>query len=209
MRISMNRIILAAILALGISTTASAQVGDAASGAQLITACNACHGESGNQMVIPGAAKIGGQHAQYLLKQLQDIKAGTREITLMAGQLNNFDDQDLADIAAYYASQQAPSGAAQADSLELGQTLYRSGNADLGVAACTACHSPTGSGNAGAGYPALSGQDAAYMETQLRAFRDGTRNNDLASVMRSNVERLTDAEIRALASYVSGLRMFE
>lgn len=205
----MNRIILAAILALGISTTASAQVGDAASGAQLITACNACHGESGNQMVIPGAAKIGGQHAQYLLKQLQDIKAGTREITLMAGQLNNFDDQDLADIAAYYASQQAPSGAAQADSLELGQTLYRSGNADLGVAACTACHSPTGSGNAGAGYPALSGQDAAYMETQLRAFRDGTRNNDLASVMRSNVERLTDAEIRALASYVSGLRMFE
>jgi cytochrome c553 len=209
MRISMNRIILATILALGISTTASAQVGDAASGAQLITACNACHGESGNQMVIPGAAKIGGQHAQYLLKQLQDIKAGTREITLMAGQLNNFDDQDLADIAAYYASQQAPSGAAQADSLELGQTLYRSGNADLGVAACTACHSPTGSGNAGAGYPVLSGQDAAYTETQLRAFRDGTRNNDLASVMRSNVERLTDAEIRALASYVSGLRMFE
>ncbi len=209
MRISMNRIILAAMLALGISTTASAQVGDAAAGAQKVIACNACHGENGNQMVIPGAAKLGGQHAQYLLKQLQDIKAGTREVTLMAGQLANFNDQDLADIAAYYAAQEAPRGAAQADALELGQTLYRSGNAELGVAACTACHSPTGSGNAGAGYPALSGQDAGYTETQLRAFRDGSRNNDLASVMRSNVERLTDAEIRALASYVSGLRMSE
>jgi len=209
----MNRFILASMTAigmvLGMSTSVVAQVGDASAGAQKIIACNACHGENGNQMLIPGTAKIGGQHAQYLYKQLQDIKAGTREITLMAGQLTNFNDQDLADIAAYYAAQPAPVGAAQPDALELGQTLYRSGNADLGVAACTACHSPTGAGNAGASYPALSGQDPAYTETQLRAFRDGTRNNDLASVMRGNVERLTDAEIQALASYVSGLRAAE
>ncbi len=209
----MNRFILASMMAigmvLGMSTSVVAQVGDAAAGAQKIIACNACHGENGNQMLIPGTAKIGGQHAQYLYKQLQDIKAGTREITLMAGQLANFNDQDLADIAAYYASQPAPVGAAQPDALELGQTLYRSGNAELGVAACTACHSPTGAGNAGAAYPALSGQDPAYTETQLRAFRDGSRNNDLASVMRANVERLTDTEIQALSSYVSGLQAAE
>ena len=74
------------------------------------------------------------------------------------------------------------------------------------VAACSACHSPTGAGNNGAGYPALSGQDPGYTETQLRAFRDGSRNNDIAEVMQDIVARLNDAEIQALASYVSGLR---
>tara|TARA_R110002110_G_scaffold414951_1_gene647011 strand:+ start:299823 stop:300437 length:615 start_codon:yes stop_codon:yes gene_type:complete len=202
----MNRIILAIILILGLPAAVMAQTGDAASGGQMITACNACHGEDGNQMLIPGAAKLGGQNENYLLKQMQEIKEGLRAVPLMAGQLANFDDQDLADIAAYYASQNLPRGAAAPDSVEIAQTLYRYGDADLGIAACTACHSPTGSGNAGAGYPALSGQDPAYTAAQLRAFRDGSRNNDVSSVMRSNVARLNDAEIEALASYVSGLR---
>jgi len=203
----MNRIFLAAMFALTLSSIAQAQqVGDAAAGSTTVIVCGACHGASGNDVVVPGAAKLGGQNQSYLFKQLQDIKSGAREITLMAGQLNNLSDQDLADIAAHYASLEAPLGAAEESAVELGQVLYRAGNADLGVAACSACHSPTGGGNNGAGYPALGGQDPAYTESQLRAFRAGTRNNDLAAVMRDNVARLNDVEIQALASYVSGLR---
>jgi cytochrome c553 len=203
----MNRIFLVALFVLTCSSAAQAQMmGNADNGSSKVVACGACHGASGNDVAIPGAAKLGGQNQNYLYKQLQDIKSGAREVTLMVGQLNSFSDQDLADIAAYYASLDEPLGAAEESALALGETLYRSGNADLGVAACSACHSPTGAGNNGASYPALRGQDPAYTEAQLRAFRDGSRNNDLASVMRDNVARLNDAEIQALASYVSGLR---
>ncbi|MDG2090124.1 MAG: c-type cytochrome [Gammaproteobacteria bacterium] len=203
----MNRIFLVAMFVLAFSSTAQAQMaGNAIAGRSKVAACGACHGASGNEMVIPGTAKLGGQNQNYLYKQLQDIKNGTRAVLLMTGQLNALSDQDLADIAAHYASLEEPTGAAEESALDLGQTLYRAGNANIGVAACSACHSPTGAGNNGAGYPALRGQDPAYTESQLRAFRDGTRNNDLAGVMQDNVARLNDAEIQALASYVSGLR---
>ena len=203
----MNRIFLVAMFVLAFSSVAQAQmVGDATAGSTKVIVCGACHGASGNDLVIPGTAKLGGQNQNYLYKQLQDIKSGLRAVALMAGQLNSLSDQDLADIAAHYASLEEPTGAAEESALVLGQTLYRAGNANIGVAACSACHSPTGAGNNGAGYPALRGQDPAYTESQLRAFRDGTRNNDLAGVMQDNVARLNDAEIQALASYVSGLR---
>lgn len=203
----MNRIFLVAMFVLAFSTTVQAQiVGNATAGSSKVATCGACHGASGNDMIIPGAAKLGGQNQSYMYKQLQDIKSGARAVVLMTGQLNSLNDQDLADIAAHYASLEEPLGAAEESAVELGQTLYRAGNADIGVAACSACHSPTGAGNAGAGYPALRGQDPAYTESQLRAFRDGTRNNDLAAVMQDNVARLNDREIQALASYVSGLR---
>ena len=203
----MNRIFLVAMFVLAFSTTAQAQLaGNATAGSSKVVTCGACHGASGNDMIIPGAAKLGGQSQNYTYKQLQDIKSGARVVALMAGQLNNLSDQDLADIAAHYATLDEPLGAAEESAVELGQTLYRAGNADLGVAACSACHSPTGAGNNGAGYPALRGQDPAYTESQLRAFRDGSRNNDLASVMQDNVARLNDVEIQALASYISGLR---
>lgn len=203
----MNKIFLAAMFVVAFSASAQAQmIGDAEAGSAKVITCGACHGASGNDMIIPGTAKIGGQNQKYLYKQMQDIKSGARPVALMAGQLTNLSDQDLADIAAHYASLEEPLGAAEESAIALGESIYRAGNADIGVAACTACHSPTGAGNNGAGYPALRGQDPAYTESQLRAFRDGTRNNDLAAVMRDNVARLNDAEIQALASYVSGLR---
>ncbi|MDT8399096.1 MAG: c-type cytochrome, partial [Pseudomonadales bacterium] len=106
----------------------------------------------------------------------------------------------------YFASLDAPQGVAEADKVALGQRIYRGGIADIGVAACAACHSPTGSGNSAAGFPALSGQDPAYVEVQLKAFRAKQRENDNAAVMRALAARLNDEEISALASYVSGLR---
>lgn len=180
--------------------------GDAEAGASKITVCLACHGDDGNMRQLPDVPMIGGQNEKYLLKQMLDIKSGVRAAPLMTGMLNALNEQDLADVAAYYASQEAPQGATEPDKVALGQALYRAGNAELGVAACSACHAPDGQGLASAGYPLLSGQDASYTEMQLRAFRDGTRMNDDALVMRRVSARLNDAEIAALASYVSGLR---
>lgn len=180
--------------------------GDAQAGAGKITTCIACHGESGNEVTMPDVPKIGGQSANYLFKQLVDIKNGTREVPLMVGMVASLSEQDMLDIAAYYASREVSHGAVDPDKVELGEQLYRSGNAEIGVAACSACHQPTGVGLDGASYPALSGQDVAYTINQLKAFRSGERDNDDSAVMRTLAERLTDAEIEALASYVSGLR---
>lgn len=193
------------VMLLGTGAAAQAQ-GDAAAGEGKIATCVACHGNSGNDAILPDVPYIGGQNEKYLLKQMVEIKSGVRQVPLMTGMLNNLDEQDMADVAAWYASQPLPQGAADPEMLALGESMYRAGNMSLGIAACTACHSPTAFGNKGAGYPALSGQDPAYTAAQLRAFRDGSRSNDEAAVMRTLSERLTDREIDALASYVAGLR---
>lgn len=196
---------LGVLLATGFSAGAMAQ-GSASAGEGKVDLCVACHGQTGNDSLLPAVPKLGGQGEKYLLKQLQEIKSGVREVPLMAGMLDNLSERDLADVAAFYASQPQPLGAVEEEKRALGETLYRAGNASIGVAACTACHAPNGKGNAAAGYPALSGQDVAYTEAQLKAFRDGVRMNDQAEVMRAIVARLNDREIAALASYVSGLR---
>jgi cytochrome c553 len=180
--------------------------GNAQAGADKIAICAACHGPTGNDSVLPNVPKLGGQSETYLLKQLQEIKSGVRAAPLMAGILNNLNDQDLADIAAHFATVAAPLGAVDETKRELGEKLYRAGDASIGVAACSACHSVDGKGNNAAGFPALSGQDVAYTELQLKAFRAGERNNDAAEIMRMIAARLNDTEIAALASYVFGLR---
>jgi cytochrome c553 len=179
--------------------------GNAEAGQGKVTVCLACHGQSGNESLLPNVPKLGGQSERYLLKQMTEIKNGTRVAPLMNGMLNALTDQDMADVAAYYATLPAPQGATEAEKLTVAEPIYRAGIAELGVAACSACHAPNGKGIAEAGYPALSGQDVAYTEMQLKAFRVGQRANDEAEIMRTITARLTDAEIAALASYVSGL----
>lgn len=195
-----------AVLVTSVSSIAMAQQGSADAGAGKVAVCVACHGENGNDSALPNVPKLGARGERYLLKQLQDIKSGKRSIPLMSGMLNTLSDQDLADVAAYYDSQPLALGAVDEAKRALGEQLYRAGNEELGVAACTACHQPDGKGLAAAGYPALSGQDVAYTDLALRAFRSGERANDDASIMRAIAARLNDAEIAALASYVSGLR---
>jgi cytochrome c553 len=197
--------ILGAVVVGGFSSVALAQ-GSASAGSGKVAVCVACHGQTGNDSLLPAVPKLGGQGEKYLLKQLQEIKGGVRPVPLMTGMLDNLSEQDLADVAAFYADQEQALGAVEEDKRSLGEAIYRGGIADIGVAACSACHAPNGKGNAAAGYPALSGQDVAYTEAQLKAFREGARNNDQAEVMRAIVARLNDREIAALASYVSGLR---
>ena len=183
--------------------------GDAAAGEANAVVCGACHGADGNSMTpFP---KLAGQGAKYLYKQLQDIRDGARPIPTMIGQLDGKSDQQLADLAAFYAAQARTGGKTDPDLLELGEKVYRAGIAERGVAACTACHSPTGQGNAPAGYPALGGQHAQYIADQLRAYRKGYeddtgRTNDGdTKIMRDTAFGLSDKEIEAVASYAAGL----
>lgn len=178
--------------------------GDAAAGQAKSALCATCHGADGNSQLAINP-KLAGQNASYMVKQLQDFKSGARAGATMAAMVLSLSDQDMEDIAAWYASQEPTLLGADPESIELAESLYRAGNSDIAVAACSACHSPTGQGNAPAGFPALSGQHPEYTLQQLKDFRSGARANDGSAMMRTVVERLTDTELEALASYVSGL----
>ena len=178
--------------------------GDAAAGQAKSALCATCHGAEGNSEISINP-KLAGQNVNYLIKQLRDYQSGNRVNATMSAMVAALTDQDILDIAAWYSSQQVTLEGADLEMLELGETIYRGGIKDLSVAACSACHSPTGSGNTPAGFPSLSGQHPDYTLMQLKAFRSGERQNDSSSMMRSTLERLTDRELEALSSYVSGL----
>lgn len=203
----MNKLLISLLMSAGIAGVAHAD-GDAKAGQPLTAICAACHGADGNSMA-PNFPKLAGQGEEYLLKQMTDIKAGSRQVPEMTGLLNNLSDQDMANVAAYFASQKVAPGAAKPELAELGATIYIAGIADKGVPACQACHSPTGSGNTLARFPHLGGQHATYTETQLKNFRIGARNNDPSMMMRDVAARMSDAEIAAVASYIQGLRPAE
>ncbi|MFK8047197.1 MAG: cytochrome c [Halioglobus sp.] len=192
-------------------SSALAPVGDADAGKSQSMVCSACHGADGNS-AAPSFPKLAGQGEKYLLKQLQDIRDGARPVPTMAGQLTGKSDQQLADLAAFYASQSASGGNTKPELLALGEKVYRSGVIERKVAACTACHSPTGQGNAPAGFPSLAGQHAEYIATQLKMYRKGYedetgRTNDGdAMIMRATAFGLSDMEIEAVSSYISGLK---
>lgn len=191
------------IVAFGASAVAE---GNPVRGQELTTTCMACHGPDGNSLA--GAfPSIAGQNPKYLLKQMKDIKSGARQAPAMIGMLDNLSEQDMADIAAYYGERTIKGGAAKASLVKRGEVIYRAGIKRKQITACTACHSPTGRGNDPARFPALSGQWPEYVETQLKAFRAGSRTNDGdGGMMRSITMDMSDAEIAAVASYVYGLR---
>jgi cytochrome c553 len=214
----MKNIFKQAVIAVGFIAVAQGALaaGDAAAGAEKVAVCAACHGSDGNSPA-PTFPKIAGLGEKYLLKQLKDIKSGQRPVLEMTGMLDGLNDQDLADVAAFFNSKPMQLSGSQpqsvrvnagieVDGLELGERIFRSGNPVVGAPACSGCHSPRGLGNDPAGYPRLSGQYAEYIEKQLRAFRAGERVNDGDQrTMRQVTEYLTDSEIKAVANYISGL----
>jgi len=184
----------------------AARAGDASKG-QTIAAgvCAACHGADGNSP-IPTNPNLAGQHAEYLVKQLQNYKSGERKNPMMTGIAATLSDTDVRDVAAYYAGQGPRPGLARDAKLaSAGRALYRGGNGASGVAACSGCHSPNGAGIP-VQYPRLKGQHGEYTAAQLKAFRSGERANDPASMMRGVAARMSDAEIAAVAEYISGLK---
>ncbi|MGM0983049.1 MAG: c-type cytochrome [Pseudomonadota bacterium] len=179
---------------------------DAAAGKDKAQACAACHGQQG---ISPSGAfpNLAGQQASYLAKQIMDIREGRREVAQMAGQVDNFSDQDAWDVAKFYAEQDPALGQADTDEalIERGRELYRAGDMAKGVPACAACHSPTGEGIGTAVYPALSGQHPEYTLSTLQDFASGARNNDPANMMGSIASKLSDDDMEAVANYVLGL----
>lgn len=205
----MNKLLVSLLLTLGVSgivqAASTAVVGDAAAGQAKTAVCGACHGPDGNSMA-PNFPKLAGQGDRYLLKQLHEIKDGKRQVLEMTGLLANLNDQDLADIAAYYSSQKGSVGAADPALVAQGEALFRGGNLEKGMPACIGCHSPDGQGLAAAGFPHLGGQHASYIEKQLTDFREGDRTNDGDSmIMRGIAAKMSNKDIKALASYIQGL----
>ncbi len=164
--------------------------------------CAACHGADGNS-TTPAYPKLAQQHPQYLVKQLQEFKAGKRNNAIMMGFAAGLSDDDMKNIAYWLASKKAKPGFAKDKELvALGERIYRGGIADRQVPACAGCHSPNGAGIP-AQYPRMSGQHAEYSVAQLTAFRDGVRTNSLQ--MNQVAAKLNDREIRAVADYIAGL----
>ncbi len=179
--------------------------GSAEAGQAKSTPCVACHGMNGNS-ANPEWPSLAGQHPQYIVKQLKAFKSGARQNPLMTPQAQPLSETDMADLAAYYASQTLTGLEADESKVALGQRLFRAGDAEKGIAACNSCHGPAGRGNPTALYPSIHGQHATYVEAQLKAYRNGTRQTDQNQMMRGVAKLLTDEEIAAVASYVQGLR---
>ena len=169
--------------------------------------CTACHGAEGNS-ANPLWPNIAGQHAAYIEAQLHAFKSGKRKDPLMAAQAMMLSDEDIKNIAVYFESLPAAAQpVADTATIKKGEAIYRGGNAETGVAACHACHGPTGRGNPAARYPAIQGQHATYAAKTLRDYASGARvSADKTQMMRDIASRLSEEEIVALASYIQGLR---
>lgn len=183
---------------------------DVAKGQQIAAQiCAACHNPDGNSTVAANP-KLAGQHAAYLYKQLKNFKAeggkpAERNNPIMSGMVAALTDQDMLNVAAFYASQTQTGEQAKVPAIEAAQKLYRAGDAARGLPACAGCHGPAGAGIP-AQYPRIGGQFSEYMEAQLKAFRSGERANDPNRMMRAVAAKMSDAEIKAVSDYVAGLR---
>jgi len=188
------------------SATLNAQEGSAAAGQQKSVTCAACHGADGNS-VTPDWPSLAGQHSSYIERQLQAYKNAERADAGMQGFAATLSEQDMADVAAYFADQTMAVKGADPALVERGERIYRGGIPDRGIAACIACHGPNGMGNPLSGYPRVSHQHAAYLNKTLRDYRSGNRRSDapLNQMMRNVAEMLLDDDIDALASYMQGL----
>lgn len=203
----MNHLIAVTVVAfISVTSAAAAEFGDPAKAQPIASQiCGACHGADGNSP-LPMNPSLAGQHPEYLFKQLNEFKSGSRSNAVMMGMVAGLSAGDMRNLAAYYAAQKpAESAAKDKDLVAQGRKLFRGGNLSAGVAACAGCHSPNGAGIPSQ-YPRLAGQHPEYVVIQLNAFRAGERTNDANNMMRTVAARLTDKEIAAVAEYLSGLR---
>ena len=172
--------------------------------------CMACHAADGNS-AIPANPSLAGQHPEYTYKQLRNFKSqggkpAERSNGVMAGMVANLSDDDMKNLAVYFAAQKPKSQAARDAALaKQGETIYRGGIQAKGVAACASCHAPNGTGMP-AQFPRVAGQHAEYTAAQLTAFRAGQRANDPAQMMRMIAAKMSDQEIKAVSEYIAGLR---
>ena len=179
--------------------------GDPVAGKDKAAICFGCHGEDGNS-VDPAIPKLAGQYGLYISKQIRNYLASTRSHQVMNSMAASVSDEDLADISAYFASQPIMKGV-QPSGNKLGKKLFENDDLSRMMVRCNSCHGATGKGlePGNAVYPVIGGQHKEYLLAQLISFRKGGRNNSPGGIMNITVHRLSDAELEALADYVSGL----
>ena len=199
----MKKVLISLIVSVGLMS--AAQAGDAVAGKTKAATCGACHGADGNSLA-PNFPKIAGQGERYLVKQITEIKNGDRQVPEMIGFVMGLSETDIADIAAYYSEQKMSGGTADPALVEAGKRIFLGGNEATGVPACIACHGPSGKGMSAAGFPSVAGQHAAYTEKQLTDFYNAKRTNDASNVMRDIASRMHMDEIKAVSSYIQGLK---
>lgn len=199
---SMKKMVLAVLL-LGIFAAAFAENTNTVP--RVASICSECHGPLGNTSYSPWP-NLAGQHSAYLNKQLQDYKSGKlRSNSTMDAIAKTLTDKDVEEISIYLSNLPRATGKVPAKYLKRGEQLYRGGDLEKHITACIACHGPNGNGNAEAGFPSLSGQNALYTVGELQDFKNDLRTNDLNGIMRDIAERMNQEDMEAVAYYVQGL----
>lgn len=196
--------LVAVIAGASLSVYAFAQ-GSAESGATKAAVCLACHGPNGNSS-NPEWPSLAGQGARYLAEQLKLFREGKRTNPVMMPMASALSDQDIADLAAYYAAQKPTGLEADPSYWQAGEKLYRGGDTGRQIPACIACHGPVGRGNEPAAFPALRAQHSVYTQKQLTDYAAGARTGAKADIMHTIAKRMTVEDIRNVASYIQGVR---
>ncbi|MDP2786506.1 MAG: c-type cytochrome [Pseudomonadota bacterium] len=190
-----------ALLGGGLSL-ASAAPAESPAATAAATVCAGCHGADGNS-VATTFPKLAGQQKKYLLKELKDYKNGKRVSEIMAPFMATLSEDDLAELAAYYAKQKpAPGVVGDPALLALGKALYLKGNSKTDVPSCDGCHDENGNGDGK--FPRVAGQHVDYTLDQFRLYAAGRRTNG-ARVMQAVAERMSEQETRAVAEYMASM----
>ena len=227
----MKKNLLALSLALAFTSTSGIlhAEGNISSGKEKAAACVSCHGDNGNS-VVSSFPKLAQQHSSYLIKQLKAFKSGTRQNPMMSSIAMGLTDEDMTDIAAYYAEQEVSANqlpvlddedekpaATEAkkktdgnDAIQTiiaqGSDLYRNGDLPREVSACIACHGPFGEGNKPAAFPLLKSQHADYLIKTLTDFKNDSRSNNPENMMHMIAKKMTDEEIKAVSYRISMMK---
>jgi cytochrome c553 len=169
--------------------------------------CGGCHNPDGNS-IIPENPRLAGLDAKYIARQLADFKAGKRENPTMSAIIPMVDEKEFPSLAGYFSKQKRlTSTSDKPDLVAKGKQIFEEGVLGTAVPACMGCHGEDGAGSEQ--YPRLNGQNPPYVVNQLTNFKSGARTNDAKGLMRAVAKRLSDAEINAVAEYVSTLKEAE
>jgi cytochrome c553 len=201
----MRLVLLRGLLGAGLSLLATvAHAADMARAEEIVQGkCFICHGVDGESS-SPVFPRLAGQHANYVARQLADYQSGKRKSGTMQPMVEGLVGDDFRALGAYFESRPPLAHAVEdGDLAQVGRFIFQRGNPDSGLPACAACHGAQGHGTET--LPRLAGQHAQYTENQLKAFNKRERTNDNA-VMHSVAAKLTELEVKAVASYISGMR---
>jgi len=200
------RVVIVAVLIAAAPPVIVSADGNAEAGAAKAAICSACHGPNGHS-INPLWPNLAGQHASYTFEQVKAIQKGEKRVNpTMQPLVANMADEDIRDIAAYYATQTEAGLEADPSYWKSGEKIYRGGIAGRNVPACVACHGPIGRGNEPGKFPALRAQHAQYTLKQLQDYKSGARKTGPGGIMQTIAGRLSEEDMRDLASYIQGLR---